>query len=245
MNRRKNFYAVRNGRTPGIYRSWEECKEQVEGYANAEFKGFATRQEAEDFMGGTVALKPKKFEIPRPLEIFGGPVKSSARAMETNNREGKVIIYTDGACTGNPGPGGYGVVLLRGDQRTELSAGFRRTTNNRMEILGCIEGLKALETPSDVALYSDSQYVVNAMRQSWAVNWRKRGWNRIQNGVLVPAANADLWETMLELCERHRVDFRWVRGHDGNVENERCDELARAAAASPSLGVDAGYEKAN
>lgn len=244
MNRRKNFYAVRSGRTPGIYRSWEECKDQVEGYAGGEYKGFATQQEAEDFMRGAVSPKPKKSEAQTPLGLVGTPAKASAKAMETNVREGVVIIYTDGACTGNPGPGGYGVVLIRGGQRTELSAGFRRTTNNRMEILGCIEGLKALETPSEVSLYSDSQYVVNAMMQSWAVNWRKRGWNRIQNGVLVPAANADLWAQMLEVCERHRVDFRWVRGHDGNVENERCDELARAAAAGPNLAVDAGYENA-
>jgi ribonuclease HI len=238
MNHRKNFYAVRNGKTPGIYRTWEECKQQVDGYAGAVFKGFATQQEAEDFMRGVVARDPKKFEAQRSLSV-------SAQAMEANHPEGQVIIYTDGACTGNPGPGGYGVVLFRSGQRTELSAGFRRTTNNRMEILGCIEGLKALETPSDVALYSDSQYVVNAMKQSWAVNWRKRGWNRVQNGVLVPAANPDLWAQMLDLCEKHRVDFRWVRGHDGNVENERCDELARVAAAGPNLGVDTGYENAN
>jgi ribonuclease HI len=153
------------------------------------------------------------------------------------------VIYADGACSGNPGRGGYGTVVLSGDQRKELSAGFRKTTNNRMEILGCIAGLDAIEERSDITIYSDSKYVVDAVTKGWAETWRSRGWNRKVEGELIPASNADLWARMLDLCEWHRVKFRWVRGHDGNIENERCDELARAAAASENLAVDGFYEK--
>jgi ribonuclease HI len=154
-----------------------------------------------------------------------------------------VVIYTDGACTGNPGPGGYGVVLIHGMQRKELSAGFRLTTNNRMEILGCIAGLQALREPCQVTIYSDSSYVVNTMTKSWALRWRKHGWKRRErNGEWKDALNPDLWAQMLDLCDRHCVLFQWVRGHSGNEGNERCDRLARAAAAATRLGIDAAYE---
>jgi ribonuclease HI len=156
----------------------------------------------------------------------------------------KVKIYTDGACTGNPGPGGYGVVLIHRDKQKELSGGYRLTTNNRMEILACIEGLRALKERCEVVIYSDSQYVVNAMTKSWAVNWRARGWKRKDNGKLVDASNADLWAQMLDLCDHHRVEFVWVRGHAGNAGNERCDLLARTAAAAESLEIDVVYESA-
>jgi ribonuclease HI len=153
----------------------------------------------------------------------------------------QVIIYTDGACSGNPGPGGYGVLLQYGSVSRELSAGYRRTTNNRMEILGCIAGLQALKERCEVLIYSDSSYVVNAMTQSWAVRWRENGWKRREKGQWKEALNADLWLLMLELCEKHVVTFQWVRGHNGNRGNERCDELARQAAAAGML-VDEGYE---
>jgi ribonuclease HI len=154
-----------------------------------------------------------------------------------------VVIYTDGACLGNPGPGGYGVVLIYGERRKELSGGFRMTTNNRMEILACIAGLQALKEACEVTIYSDSQYVVNAMTKSWAIRWRERGWKRKENGQLKDALNSDLWAQMLALCEQHRVRFEWVRGHNGNEGNERCDQLARAAAAGEERQVDAEYEK--
>jgi len=240
MTRRKNFYAVRAGRTPGIYRSWEECQREIAGYSRAEYKGFATREEAEAYMRGEdQPSQAKASHQPVLQETEKGQLKFS----EVSGPEG-VVLYTDGACSGNPGPGGYGVVLLQDGQRAEFSAGFRRTTNNRMEMLACIVGLKALDTPSRVILYSDSRYVVDAVTKSWAVNWRRRGWKRrVDNGELVPAANADLWAELLDLTERHQVNFQWVRGHDGNVENERCDALARAATASGDLGVDTQYER--
>jgi ribonuclease HI len=181
-------------------------------------------------------LVMKQREIWKPAE----DLKPAAHTLESLK---EVIIYTDGACTGNPGPGGYGVVLLHGKHRKELSAGFRLTTNNRMEILACVAGLSALKERCEVTIYSDSQYVVNAMTQSWALKWRSRGWKRKEkNGAMKEALNPDLWAQMLELCDRHRVKFIWVRGHDGNEGNERCDALARAAAAGTDLSIDAHYE---
>jgi ribonuclease HI len=150
-----------------------------------------------------------------------------------------VVIYTDGACLGNPGRGGYGVVLLGGGHRKELSAGYRKTTNNRMEIMGPIAGLSALKKPCSVTLFSDSQYVVNAMSKGWVQQWKARSWRRSNKEK---AMNSDLWEQMLSVCKIHQVRFSWVRGHDGNIENERCDVLAVEASNQPSLLIDTGYE---
>lgn len=154
----------------------------------------------------------------------------------------EVTIYTDGGCIVNPGRGGYGVVLVCGERRKELSAGFRRTTNNRMEIMAAIAGLEALRRPCRVTIYSDSQYLVNAIELGWASRWRARGWKRSANEK---ALNPDLWERLLRACEPHQVRFRWLRGHAGNKENERCDELARAAADGPDLAIDEVYEAAH
>ena len=152
----------------------------------------------------------------------------------------KVEIYTDGACTGNPGPGGYGVILAYGDKRRELSAGYRRTTNNRMEIMAAIAGLEALKYPCDVTLYSDSQYVVNSISKGWAKRWRANGWMR---NKAEEAINPDLWQILLDLCDKHSVTFSWVRGHAGHAENERCDRLSVAAAGGKDLLIDEGYER--
>ena len=150
----------------------------------------------------------------------------------------QVVIYTDGACSGNPGPGGYGVVMLFNGHRKELSGGFCKTTNNRMELLGAIEGLRALKDRCAVKLHTDSQYVVNAIEKGWAAKWKANGWMRNKKDK---AVNPDLWEQLLDLCKQHKVEFIWVRGHSGNVENERCDVLAVAAAQQPNLPVDEGY----
>jgi ribonuclease HI len=150
-----------------------------------------------------------------------------------------VTIYTDGACLGNPGRGGYGVVLLYDDRRKELSGGFRRTTNNRMELLAVIMGLRALREPCIASVFSDSQYVVKAMQEGWPQRWSRNGWKRGRNEN---AINPDLWQELLDLCAKHTVDFSWVRGHRGNVENERCDRLATQAANQPDLPPDLGYE---
>jgi ribonuclease HI len=151
----------------------------------------------------------------------------------------EVTIYTDGACLGNPGAGGYGVVLLYGQHRKELSGGFRLTTNNRMEVMAAIVGLMALKTQCVVTLYTDSQYLVNAMTKGWAKQWQKNGWKRDRKEK---AKNPDLWEQLLTLCKEHQVNFIWVKGHAGNLENECCDRLAVLAAQQQSLPPDSGYE---
>ena len=147
-----------------------------------------------------------------------------------------VTIYTDGASRGNPGPGGYGTVLLYKQHRKELSEGFRKTTNNRMELLAVIKGLEALtKTGLDVLVYSDSKYVVDAVEKGWLWNWQKKNYK----GKL----NSDLWERFIPVFKRQKVRFQWVKGHAGNPENERCDQLAVAAAEGGNLKVDAGYEE--
>jgi ribonuclease HI len=152
-----------------------------------------------------------------------------------------VTLYTDGGCINNPGPGGYGAVLLYGSHRKELSGGFRMTTNNRMEILAAIAGLEALKESCRVTLYSDSQYLVNSIEKGWARRWQANGWMRTNKEE---AINPDLWERLLKLCGIHKVRFEWVRGHAGRRENERCDQLAKSAANGSHLAIDMGYEKA-
>ena len=136
-----------------------------------------------------------------------------------------VTIYTDGACSGNPGPGGYGAILMYGSHKKELSGGDANTTNNRMELMGVITALKALNRPCQVDLYTDSQYVVNAIEKGWARKWQANGWMRNRKDK---ALNPDLWQMLLDLLEVHQVTFHWVKGHAENPYNNRCDELAVA-----------------
>jgi ribonuclease HI len=148
----------------------------------------------------------------------------------------QVDIYTDGACSGNPGPGGYGTILTFGTIEKELSAGFISTTNNRMELTAAIVGLQALKEPCAVTLYSDSKYLVDAITLGWVEKWRKNGWMRNKKEA---AANVDLWETLLSLLQIHSVTWVWVKGHAGHPQNERCDRLAVAATQkSRALGRD-------
>ena len=164
---------------------------------------------------------------------------SSPDGAKTVSRK-QVTIYTDGSCLGNPGPGGYAAILDYKGHSRELSGGFRRTTNNRMELLAVIEGLAALKEPCDVTLHSDSEYVVRAMREGWPDTWRKKGWRR--NGKK-SVANRDLWVELMEMCRKHDVQFKWVKGHAGHPENERCDQLALTAAHTPDLPADEAYER--
>ena len=136
-----------------------------------------------------------------------------------------VYIFSDGACSGNPGPGGYGVILRYGDKETELSGGEPHTTNNRMELMGVIKGLEALKYPCRVILQTDSKYVVDGITKGWAESWRKRGWVKSDKK---PALNPDLWGRLLDLLTVHDVTFTWIKGHAGHAENERCDRLAVA-----------------
>jgi len=147
----------------------------------------------------------------------------------------QIIIYTDGASRGNPGNGGYGIVLMSGKHRKEISEGFRMTTNNRMELLSVIVALEMLKKgPHEVTIYSDSKYVVDAVEKGWLFTWEKKGFKKKKN--------PDLWKRFLKIYPAHKVRFVWVKGHADNPYNERCDELAVEAALGSGLLVDEGYE---
>lgn len=165
--------------------------------------------------------------------------KKVQESKEDKKNQRAVEIYTDGACSGNPGAGGYGVVLLYGNKRKEMSEGYRMTTNNRMEVLAVIKGLEALKEPCQVTLYSDSKYVVDAIQKGWVKKWKANGWYRNKKER---ASNVDLWERLLVQLERHQVTFQWVKGHADNPGNERCDELARGAIAAGNLLEDENYQ---
>lgn len=139
------------------------------------------------------------------------------------NKKKTVYLYTDGACSGNPGPGGYGVILRYKDKEREISGGEAQTTNNRMELMGVIMGLTALKEPCDVQLYTDSKYVSDAIEKGWAKKWKENGWKKSNKE---PALNIDLWEEILFLLDKHDVTLHWIKGHNGHPENERCDKLA-------------------
>ncbi len=154
----------------------------------------------------------------------------------------RVELYTDGAARGNPGPGGYGCVLRFTDRsgklhEKEVSKGFQMTTNNRMELMAAIAGLRELQIPCEVRLYSDSKYLTDAFNRHWIDSWIRKGWRRGHNE---PVKNADLWMQLLEAKKDHDVSFIWVKGHDGHEFNERCDHLATSAADSDHLSVDTG-----
>ncbi|HHN8305253.1 ribonuclease HI [Morganella morganii] len=151
----------------------------------------------------------------------------------------KVEIFTDGSCLGNPGPGGYGALLRYKGHEKALSEGFFLTTNNRMELLAAIVALETLKRPCDIVLTTDSQYVRQGITQ-WIHNWKRRGWRKADKSQVV---NVDLWQRLDAAITRHQIDWQWVKGHAGHPENERCDELARAAAESPSQD-DTGYQPA-
>src|SRR5512133_1589867 len=246
-DKKKHFYAVFKGRRPGIYQSWSGsggAEEQVSGYAGAVYRGFATREEAEYFLrkGEAMPAAPRLPSLGQAPGDTAAPTPRSALDVRAEYQPdldaGKVVIFTDGASTGNPGPGGYGVVLLHADTRRELSGGFRCTTNNRMELSGVIMALQALKSRSTVVIYSDSRYVINAVQNGWARRWRANGWMRNAED---PAENADLWARLLDLLAEHTVAFRWVKGHASNPENERCDRLAVQAAHRQGLPEDPGF----
>jgi len=228
LAKKKKYYAVVKGRNPGIYTEWKGqngAQGQIIRFSGAIYKGFETEGEAKEYMKQPINEQPEIQET------------------ETEGlKDGKIIIYTDGACINNPGPGGYGVVIKNGKKTKELSGGYRMTTNNRMELMACIVGLSALKKPLSVILFSDSKYVVDGITQGWAKRWQSNGWMRTKTEA---AVNPDLWEQLLKLCGKHEVRFQWVKGHDGNEGNERCDELASKAALGSTLLKDDIYERNN
>ena len=223
----KKFYAVRRGRRTGIFTEWfgsEGAQAQVKGFPGAQYRGFPSRAEAQAFLE----------ENPRSADA------ATAHAPSSAENGASVVVFTDGGAIGNPGPGGYGVVILRPEgERQELSGGYRRTTNNRMELMACIMALEHLDTELPITLYSDSRYMVDAINKKWVFGWQKRGWKKADGQ---PAKNSDLWQRLLKRLEAVQVTFHWVKGHAGQEWNERCDQLAGQAMAQTNLPADTVYE---
>lgn len=241
MAKKNKYYAVAAGKVPGIYTQWfgpKGAEIQVRGFAGARYKGFSSLSEAKQFIE-TASASPHNHHASQKRSSRKRRMGAEASTHRIDEN-GKVVIYTDGGALNNPGPGGYGVVITNKGKSKELSKGFRLTTNNRMELLACIEGLKAVPTGETIVLYSDSKYVVDGITKGWAKRWRDNGWMRTKNE---PAINADLWSKLLKLNEKRKVTYCWVKGHAGIDGNERCDVLATTAASGSDLGVDAVYEK--
>ena len=231
----KKFYAVVKGLNPGIYTNWPEAQAQVKGFPGAVYKSFKTLSEAQAWMlspsYGTGKAKRKTAAAkPQPAVIVP---------------DDALLIYSDGGALGNPGVGAYGVVIIDGDDRRELKGGFLHTTNNRMELLGCIMGLTDVSdpTPADrtIVVTTDSSYVVNGISKGWARGWKARGWRKSDGK---PALNTDLWDRLLNLVEGRQVVFKWVKGHAGHPENERCDTLVNEVTRGDGEGLlrDTEYE---
>ena len=211
---KKKFYAVKKGYKPGVYEEWSEAQKQVGGFKGAIFKSFANKDEAYSF------LEESKNEI--------------------QNDKNKIVIYTDGGCINNPGPGGYGAVLIYGENEKDIKGGFSHTTNNRMELMAAIEALRALKKKDiPIELYSDSRYVVNGISKGWAKKWRENGWVKSDKKQ---ALNIDLWRSLLDLVEPLSIKFIWVKGHAGNINNERCDTMATEMARSTDMPEDKGFK---
>jgi ribonuclease HI len=239
--KKKQYYLVVRGHKPGIYRSWfgdDGAEQQIKAYPDALFKGFYTEEQAfawlRELGEETVAAHAPTL-LPYLKETASGK-KSTLDEKALN--AGKVVIYTDGSAMDNPGAGGYAAVIRKGDRQKEIARGFARTTNNRMELMACIAALQHLEQKSQVLIFSDSKYIVDAIEEKHAYRWRANRWMR---STREKVANVDLWKKLLTLCDEHDVDFHWVRGHAGNPFNERCDFLAKQAATSSNLRMDHGY----
>ncbi len=241
MNNKSKTYAVVRGHKPGLYTQWfgpDGAEAQIKGFPNALHKSFSSFPEAEEWFSkqeGDYSVQMKRDVPNRPKTV--SPV-IHLEALEA----GKLVIYTDGSSRGNPGPGGYGAVLLAKGCRKELSGGYAVTTNNRMELMACIVGLGALKSKQPVVLYSDSAYVVNGIQKGWAKKWRDNNWQRVEAGEVKEVKNADLWMQLLVLCQKHNVEFIQIKGHAGVKENERCDQLSVRAAQRPNLKIDPGFE---
>lgn len=238
----KKFYAVLKGRRPGVYDAWSGqggAQEQVESFPSALYKGFASLRDAYEYARSTgYGNIPDHTRGEEPGESKLRAAGEQSAPVPGN----EIVIYADGGSINNPGPGGYGTVILEDSSRRELSGGFRCTTNNRMELMACIVGLRALgeEPAKPVTIFTDSRYVSEGISKGWARRWRSNGWMRDGRHR---AENIDLWSMLLDLCDTYKPRFCWLKGHSGNTENERCDVLAKQAAKKPDLPPDLAYEK--
>ena len=242
MAKKKKYYAVAAGRATGVFTQWfgdGGAEKLVRGYNGAVYKGFPTIEEARAFLTANEGRTKKPLRAAKKRSATHAKPRAAAR-QPLPAKDGRIVIFTDGGALNNPGPGGYGVVIVNNGKTKELSKGYRRTTNNRMELLACIVGLGAIKKASSILLYSDSQYVVNGITKGWARKWKANGWVKSNKE---PALNPDLWDQLLKLCNKHDVTFQWVKGHAGIAGNERCDQLATQAASGGNLAVDKEYEK--
>jgi ribonuclease HI len=201
----------------------EKRRQYLEQIHKLHILRFANSDIKENFEGVCAAIDR---EVDQLLSSSVGYAATSPQGKATGETMKTVTIYTDGACSGNPGPGGWGAILKYKDVTREMSGGEKMTTNNRMELLGVISALQALKEPCAVELWSDSKYVIDALEKGWAVSWRKRGWVKSDKK---PALNSDLWEILLNLTQQHEMHYHWVKGHADNPYNNRCDALAVAA----------------
>ena len=226
---KKKFYAVAVGRECGIFTDWATAEKQVKGFPAAKFKSFPSEKQAEEWLENPVYASKKRSteKKNKPEDLY--------RA-----EPGEIIIFTDGGALNNPGPGGYGVVVVADGTMRELSGGFRLTTNNRMEMMAAIVALTEVQgCDKRIKLFSDSSYLVNGITKGWVQKWQTNGWKK-SDGMAV--LNIDLWTQLIELKKNLDVTFCWVKGHAGNEGNERCDRLAVAAAKQSPQVVDVGYE---
>ncbi len=221
----KKVYAVKRGRTTGLFMSWAECRAQIDGFAGAVYKGFMTLGEAQAWLWGA-APDTMGAQTARPNEGVGETKEMTLAGLET---PADYTVYTDGSCLRNPdGPGGFAAVIISRDGAVwEIAGGEPQTTNNRMELRAGIEALKSLPEGSVLDFYTDSQYLRNAFVKRWLSAWKRRGWLTASGK---PVKNQDLWRAMEAACARHTIRFHWIKGHAGDRFNERCDLLARQQA---------------
>ena len=209
----KKIYAISKGRTTGIVMTWDECQKSVKGFSGASFKGFDTREEAENWLSNS-----NKYSVAKP-----------AQGKIQHRKPIDYIIYTDGSCLKNPGPGGYAAVII--DTYSKLaktvSGGESDTTNNRMELSAAIAALSAIPEKSNVVIYTDSQYMKNAFTNEWLSNWKISNWKTSSGS---PVKNIDLWKSLDDISKRFNIEWNWVKGHNNVLYNEKCDELAKAEA---------------
>jgi ribonuclease HI len=228
---KKKFYAVAVGRRSGIFNDWPTAEAQVKGFAGAKYQSFPSEAEARAWLENPIYKKKEQ-----------SPNTHVSLPVRPEQRPGAIIVFTDGGCSNNPGPGGYGIVIEEGLERREISGGYRLTTNNRMEMTAALVALESLrQCGAPIDLYSDSSYLVNGITKGWARKWRTNGWRKADGGEVM---NVDLWQRLLLLVDALDVRLHWVKGHAGNAGNERCDQLAVAATKQPELPVDGGYQDA-
>ncbi len=239
----KSIYIVIKGHQPGVYTQWDGsdgANAQVEGFAGAVYRGFYNREEAANWLKS------------QPSHLLTPPLQRWLKEQSNQNadtlkdrvqdilQKGGIVIFIDGSSLGNPGRGGYGALIIDNQGQREISGGFRRTTNNRMELYACIAALESLRHPSAVLVITDSAYLYRATSEGWLNRWARSGWKG-RDGKLVE--NIDLWQRLFRLCQTLPIEFYWIKGHNSTIENERCDRLATSAAQQPHLPEDTGYQR--